>query len=77
MMELSDAEALNRVAEVWRWAVKKKRPYFAYLLAVAILSFEMDRGPGNFEPPGQAKGMQVDAVVKRPRRGRPPKKRKS
>lgn len=76
MMELSDAEALNRVAEVWRWAVKKKRPYFAYLLAVAFLSFEMDRGPGKFEPPGQAKGMQID-VAKRPRRGRPPKKRKS
>ncbi|MBI1212118.1 MAG: hypothetical protein GC190_11690 [Alphaproteobacteria bacterium] len=75
MTDFSEAEALNRVSEVWRWAVKKKRPFFAYLLATAILAFEMDRGPGNFDPPGQAKGTQVD-VVKRPRRGRPPKKRR-
>jgi hypothetical protein len=74
MTDFSDAEALNRVSDIWRWAVKKKRPYFAYLLASAILAFEMDRGPGKFEPPGQAKNMVVDAV-KRPRRGRPPKRR--
>lgn len=74
MTELSDTEALHRVTEIWRWAIKKKRPYFAYQLATAILAFEMDRGPGAFTPPGAAKGMDVD-TVKRPRRGRPPKKR--
>jgi hypothetical protein len=74
MSDLSDTEALHRVNELWRWAVRKKRPYFAYLLATAILAFEMDRGPGNFDPPGPARGITVD-VVKRPRRGRPPKRR--
>ena len=75
MTDFSDAEALRRVNDIWRWAVKAKRPYFAYLLAAAILAFEMDRGPGNFEPPGAAKGVTFDAPIKRPRRGRPPKKR--
>jgi hypothetical protein len=74
MTDFSDVEAQRRVTELWRWAVKKKRPYFAYLLATAILAFEMDRGPGNFEPPGAAKGVQLDAP-KKPRRGRPPKRR--
>ena len=74
MTDLSDAEALRRVNELWRWAIRKKRPYFGYLLATAILAFDMDGGTGKFEPPGQAKGMQID-TVKRPRRGRPPKKR--
>jgi len=75
MTDFSDAEVLSRISELWRWAVKKKRPFFAYLLATAILAFDMDHGPGNFDPPGQIKGTQVDAAVKRPRRGRPPKKR--
>ena len=74
MTDFSDAEALRRVNEIWRWAIKTKRPYFAYLLAAAILAFDMDRGPGDFDPPGAAKGLAVD-VAKRPRRGRPPKKR--
>jgi len=73
MTDLSDAEVLRRVTEVWRWAAKKK-PYFAFVLGAAILAFEMDRGPGNFEPPGKAKGLEVD-IVKRPRRGRPPKRK--
>lgn len=73
MTDFSDAEALRRVTEVWRWAAKKK-PYVGFLLGAAILAFEMDRGPGKFEPPGQIKGLDV-ASVKRPRRGRPPKKR--
>lgn len=75
MTDFSDVEALNRVSEVWRWAVKKKRPFFAYLLATAILAFDMDRGLSGFDPPGQIKGTQVDEV-KRPRRGRPPKRRR-
>jgi hypothetical protein len=74
MTELSDAEALRRMNELWRWAVKSKRPYFGYLLGTAILAFDMDRGPGKFDPPGATKGLQLD-LVKRPRRGRPPKKR--
>ena len=74
MSDLSDAEALHSVNEVWRWAVKKKRPYFAYLLAAAILAFDMDRGPGNFDPPGAGKGAHTD-LIKKPRRGRPPKRR--
>lgn len=74
MTDFSDAEALNRTTEIWRWAIKRKRPYFAYLIAAAILAFEMDRGPENFNPPGATKGLQLDHV-KRPRRGRPPKKK--
>jgi hypothetical protein len=74
MSDYSDAEALRRVNEIWRWAIKAKRPYFAYLVAAAILAFDMDGGPGNFDPPGTTKGLAVD-VLKKPRRGRPPKKR--
>ena len=70
----SEAEALRRMREVWGWAIKAKRPYFAFLLGVAILSFDMDGGPGGFQPPGLTKGMQIE-IVKRPRRGRPPKRR--
>ena len=71
---MSDAEALRRVREVWSWAINAKRPYFAFLLAAAMVSFDMDRGPGKFEPPGLAKGSTLE-VIKKPRRGRPPKRR--
>ena len=71
---MSDAEALRRVREVWSWAINAKRPYFAFLLAAAMVAFDMDHGPGKFEPPGLIKGTQV-AASKKPRRGRPPKRR--
>ena len=72
MTNLNDAEALRRLREVWDWALKAKRPYFAYLLGAAILAFEMDRGPGSFVAPGLGKGMRPE-VLKKPKRGRPPK----
>ena len=72
---MSDAEALRRVREVWIWAINAKRPYFAFLLAAAMVAFGMDRGPGKFEPPpGLTKGTSVD-VLKKPRRGPRPKRR--
>jgi hypothetical protein len=74
MTNMSDTEALRHMRETWEWALKSKRPYFAYLLGVAILAFDMDRGPGNFVPPGPAKVARPE-MIKKPRRGRPPKQR--
>ncbi len=72
MTNMSDTEALRRMREVWEWALKSKRPYFAYSLGTAILAFDMDRGPGNFVPPSAGKVMRPEAI-KKPKRGRPPK----
>jgi hypothetical protein len=72
-VSMSDAEALRHMRELWVWAVNSKRPYFAYLVAVALIAFDFDNGPGKFVPPGLARGIPVGP--KKPRRGRPPKKR--
>ena len=67
---------MRRLREVWSWAIDAKRPYFAFLLATAMLAFDMDRGPGKFEPPGLAKAAPLPLpLLKKPRRGRPPKRR--
>jgi hypothetical protein len=71
-LNLTDTDALRRVREVWDWALRSNRPYFAYLLGAAIIAFEMDRGPGNFVAPGAAKGVRPE-ILKKPKRGRPPK----
>jgi hypothetical protein len=73
MNEMTSADALRRLCEVWEWALASKRPYFGYLLGTAILAFDMDRGPGKFTPPN-TKPLRLDAL-KKPKRGRPPKQR--
>jgi hypothetical protein len=71
---INDAEALRRMREVWEWAIKAKRPVFAYLLGMAIIAFDMDHGTsGGFSLPPSAVSARIEA--RRPRRGRPPKKR--
>lgn len=72
---MDDGEALRRLRDVWSWAIAAERPYFAFLIAAAILAFDMDHGPGKFEPPGLAKGAPLPSI-KKPRRGRPPKERR-
>lgn len=71
-----DAEALRRLRELWEWAVKKDRPFLGFLIGMAILGFDMDRGGGDFGPRGKPhKDLAPsfsDKVVPL-KRGRPPK----